>query len=205
MSKPKKKTASRPWPELLFSGLALLLVALSLSTDPGADLKRHAQTLPREPIRGAPLSEAPRRTAPTDPAQQAAFAKDVGEGNAREGFLPVEFSLLAGFQAALGVPLPSAVAALDGQIVTITGYMVPVAFSDDKVSAFVLVRNQLLCCYGQEPRVNEWVFVECAPPVKPLMDEPVQVFGRLRVAPEGKDGELACLYRLQADVVEQMP
>lgn len=213
----RKEPRERPWPEMIFSGLALLLVAFSLSQDPRSDLKRHVQTLARTPeatpapLRGAPLSEPPiggaptPQAAPTDPEQRALFAQDPAGGERRVGYSKVEFGLLAGFKAGVGVPLPSAVAALDGQAVTLTGSMVPVAFRDDKISAFVLVRNQLLCCYGQQPLVNEWVFVECAVPVKPLMEEPVQLFGRLTVEPDVRDDELICLYRMKAEDVQAMP
>lgn len=57
-------------------------------------------------------------------------------------------------------PFPEEIRALDGKTVLIEGYMHPVAYIDDKVSAFVLSRYLPGCCWGDVLVFDEWVQVD---------------------------------------------
>lgn len=54
---------------------------------------------------------------------------------------------------------PDRIRALDGEKVALTGYMIAMRWTKDRVSNFMLVRDLLACCYGGSPEPDEWVDV----------------------------------------------
>jgi hypothetical protein len=61
----------------------------------------------------------------------------------------------------------------------------------------------MVCCFGNVPEINEWVYVRLKAPQRAdqLIDVPVIVFGTLEVGEEIKFGTLANVYRIEADRV----
>lgn len=57
-------------------------------------------------------------------------------------------------------PFPEEIRALDGKRVLIEGYMHPVAYIEDRVSAFVLSRYLPGCCWGDVLVFDEWVQID---------------------------------------------
>lgn len=170
-------------------------------------------------VQGAPIDSKPTpngdrriKVAPTDPEARAALAADVPAPSNKSGFISLSFTRLADFpyetdengKLLPGQELPEHIAALDGQDVAVSGYVVPIEFQEEKVSGLILVRNQLLCCYGEEPRLNEWVFVEADPPVEMITDLPVTLFGKFEASPDEEDGMVISLYRMRAVSQEVM-
>lgn len=161
---------------------------------------------------GNPVAGAALRQAPTDPAAQAAMAVEAPQPLARDGYTAVTFAQLSGFVYEADMDgrltpeshLPEEIAALDKTRVAISGFLVPIEFKEDKVSAMILVRNQLLCCFGQDPKLNEWVFVHIDPPVASIMDVPVTLYGTLYASPDREDDQVVSLYRMQAESMEPM-
>ncbi len=102
------------------------------------------------------------------------------------------------------IPLPAELQALDEQRVQLSGYMVPLDVEGSRIQSFLLVRDQMLCCFGKMPRLNEWVFVEFpkGAGMELPVDEPIQVSGRFRAREEREKGVVMSLYRLQAEKVE---
>ena len=170
-------------------------------------------------VQGAPIDSAPAqpvgpggvRQAPTDPEERAALAVDVPAPTGREGYFSLGFTKLSDFEyntdelgrLESGSKVPSEISSLDGKKVAVSGFMVPIEFQEDKVSAFILVRNQLLCCYGEEPKLNEWMLVEISPPVEMITEVPVTLFGDFEVGPDMEEDMVVSLYRLKADVMEK--
>ena len=131
---------------------------------------------------GAPLdtpveptpNQQNRMIAPTDPQARAALSVEAPKPTDRDGYRSLTFSELASFpyetdmEGALlpGQEIPAEVKALDKSAVALSGYLVPIEYREDKVSGAILVRNQLLCCFGEEPKLNEWVLVSVDPPVQ---------------------------------------
>ncbi len=66
------------------------------------------------------------------------------------------------------------------------------------------MRNQLLCCFGEEPKLNEWILVSADPPVEAKLDVPVTFFGKFEAAPDIEEGQVISLYRLSATAMEAM-
>lgn len=144
-----------------------------------------------------------------------AFAADA-KTTTPAGYEKAGFELLAGYpfipaeldpSAPAGTPPPSgakqippAVKALDGKKVVVTGYMMPTKLEKGFVKEFLLMASAQLCCYGTTPQVNEFIVVKMnASNVKPVMDTPVQFFGKLVVKEMYEDGFLTNIYSLEGE------
>ena len=98
--------------------------------------------------------------------------------------------------------VPPAVQALDGRRIAAVGFMLPFDFKQDGTRHFGLMRNQVGCCFGMAPGLNEWVDVDV--PVKPAlvyMDTPIMVVGKLSIKPIVEAGTTMGLYHLVAESV----
>lgn len=111
----------------------------------------------------------------------------------------VTFDLLSGYDYEKE-PIPELVKSLDGQRVAITGFMLPVDFDGGKVKSFLLLQNQMACCFGMTPKDNEFVYVEMnnGGNTKYMPDWPLTVVGKLEV---GKKLLVNSIYRMEADDV----
>lgn len=80
---------------------------------------------------------------------------------------------------------PQEVQSLDGTEVKIVGYMIPLEWSDKKVTEFMLVRDLASCCFGGIPRPDEWAFVSLpeGQGVEYFVYVPVLVTGTLKLYP----------------------
>lgn len=106
--------------------------------------------------------------------------------------------------AAAAVPkknqIPTDIKALDGRRVTVTGYMIPIGLEDGRTKQFVLVRNLMSCCYGVPPNLNEFVLVTMTSEgVRPVMDVPISLVGKLKVGETYEDNFLVGIYQLDGE------
>ena len=98
--------------------------------------------------------------------------------------------------------IPDNVRALDGRRVRIAGYMLPVKVENGLVKECLLLRNQMMCCYGRRPELNEWVVVRFAGDGVPArMDTPLAFYGTLHVGERFEDHVFTGLYELAADKI----
>jgi hypothetical protein len=209
---------SSPEPVRLALAAALVLGTLAM---PGCQRSQAAVAAPALALQGEAIdspatgpSSAPMgyRQAPNDPTARAKMLVEAPRPLARQGYAPITFADLSGFlydtdrdgKLTPGSRLPEQVKKLDKTRVALSGYMVPIEFKGDKVSSMILVRNQLLCCFGQNPKLNEWAFVNIDPPVDSTMDVPVTLYGILHASPDVDDGEVISLYRMDAQTMEAM-
>ncbi len=93
--------------------------------------------------------------------------------------------------------IPAEIAALDRSEVVVTGYMMPVRMQDGNVAEFLLVSDPMVCCFGADPKVNEWITVRLAEPVAAQMDVPLAFRGELRVGPVLDNGYLTTIYAME--------
>jgi hypothetical protein len=99
-----------------------------------------------------------------------------------------------------GGKIPDAVRALDNQEVAIRGFLLPLKMDNGLTVEFLLLRNQSMCCFGVPPKINEWIEVETpGKGVKPIMDQPLLVMGKLNVGEIRENGSLAGIYKLSAE------
>jgi hypothetical protein len=127
--------------------------------------------------------------------------------NPSEKYRSVTWKDLSGFACPAKVEhidLPAPIRQLDDRSVRLTGYMVPLEMEGSRIESFLLVRDQMLCCFGKMPALNEWVFVEFpkggGQDLK--VDQPIAVSGRFRAREEREKGVVMSLYRLQVEKVE---
>ncbi len=100
--------------------------------------------------------------------------------------------------------IPGAVKELDGRKVMLSGFMMPVKMENGMVTEMLLMRNQMACCYGGVPNMNEWVVVHMGKhPVKALMDTPVFLYGTMKVGTILDNGFVAGIYQMDGVKMEQ--
>lgn len=99
-------------------------------------------------------------------------------------------------------PIPANVRALDGKRVCIAGYMLPIRMENGLVKDFLLLRNQMMCCYGRQPEPNEWVVVKMSGPGVPgKMDTPLSLYGTLHVGEMFENHVFEGLYQLDGEKI----
>lgn len=142
----------------------------------------------------APLANAPAGYTAVGFDKLASFAFDVSDDLLLPGTNAVEVS------ATIDKKIPAPVKALDKQAVALTGFMLPLKVEAGTVTEFLIMRDQSMCCYGTTPKINEWVSVKTVKNgVKPLMDQPVTVIGKLHVGEIRENGYLSGIYQMDAE------
>ncbi|MEC8928810.1 MAG: DUF3299 domain-containing protein [Verrucomicrobiota bacterium] len=130
-----------------------------------------------------------------------------------DGYAVVDFKQLAGFK--YEVPddpitdpkakdilekneIPKPIKKLDKKKIAVTGYMLPLRVENGKITEFLVLRDQSLCCTGAVPKINEWINVRMPKGrgVKPLMDVRVTFFGVFKVGEVLENGYLVGIYEM---------
>jgi hypothetical protein len=176
-----------------------------------------APTRPASEIKGKPIAEA-RATnsiastvATTQPAPASITNATPAEIN---GYTKVGFDKLASFhyvmpdEASPTNPppkdqFPPAIKSLHEKSVALRGFMLPLKIEQGLVTEMLIMKDQSMCCYGSTPKITEWVSVKMAEKgVKPIMDQPVTLFGKLHVGEMRENGYLVGIYELAGDKME---
>ena len=64
----------------------------------------------------------------------------------------------------------------------------------------LIMKDQSVCGYGTTPKITEWESVKMNDKgVKPIMDQPVTMFGKLHVGETRKNGYLVGIYEMAED------
>lgn len=96
--------------------------------------------------------------------------------------------------------IPEAVRAFDRKSVALKGFMLPLKVEGGLVTELLIMRDQSMCCYGAVPKINEWVSVKMTGKgVKPIMDQPITMFGTLHVGEIRENGYLVGIYQLDGE------
>lgn len=101
--------------------------------------------------------------------------------------------------------IPEGVRRLHGRDVLTMGFMLPLNLdSRGRVTSFLLLRDQSLCCFGQMPRVNDYIAVQMkeGKTAPSAADEPILVSGRLEVGAMVEQGLILGIYKMEATLVE---
>jgi hypothetical protein len=102
------------------------------------------------------------------------------------------------------IDVPPSVQAVDGQRISVAGFMIPMTIEKDQVLSFILAQSRMTCCYGVTPKLNQWIYVTMGggKSVEQWMDVPVTVFGTLSVGAKfDTENKGWCLYRMDGDKV----
>lgn len=131
------------------------------------------------------------------------------------GYYKVGFENLASFEYVMpdDVPqgqeppkdqIPPKVKDLNAKPVALRGFMLPLKVEKGLVTEMLLMRDQSMCCFGTAPKINEWVSVKMTEKgVKPVMDTPVTMFGKLQVGEMKENGYLVGIYQLDGEKMEE--
>lgn len=145
----------------------------------------------------------------------AAFALLIGTLVGAQGYQRVDFNALSNYEYELPDPfdptprtllneIPAAVKALNGKLVAIEGFMLPLDLSPEGVSQFMLNASIDMCYFGAPVRMNEWVLVKMKGGKRAKFTHlAINVKGRLEVGEEKRNGRITSLYRLEADSAEE--
>jgi len=102
--------------------------------------------------------------------------------------------------------IPETIKVLDNKKVAVTGYMLPSLLAKDKVKKFILLANQMGCCFGVAPKINQWVEVTMAGNHLADLDPdvPLTVYGTLHVGEElNKKRGVISIYRMEGERVAE--
>ena len=120
-----------------------------------------------------------------------------------DGATRVNFKFLAGFDYEENQTIPEPVNKLNGKIIKIEGFMLPVEFDEGVVNSFLLMTSRMACCFGVMPRINEFIYVVMpkGKSTKFMTDMPISVSGKLEI---GTDNLVGSLYTMEASKVEKV-
>ncbi len=124
---------------------------------------------------------------------------DYSSGGAltdKNGVVEVDFNFLGGYKYGDSEDIPEPVRELDGRMVELSGFMLPVDTRMGEVSSFLILNSRMACCFGVMPRENEFVFAKMqnGETVDYMNDTPVSVSGIFEV---GKENEVSGIYTLK--------
>ena len=143
-----------------------------------------------------------------------AFAMLIGVLVGAQSYQRVDFNKLSNYEYELPDPfdptprtllneVPAAIKALNGKLVSIEGFMLPLDLNPEGVSQFMLNASIDMCYFGAPVRMNEWILVKMKGGRRAKFTHlALNVKGRLEVGEEMKNGRVASLYRLEADSAE---
>ena len=127
-------------------------------------------------------------------------------------YKPINFTKLSNFKYVYPEPgvtkrsksVPAAIRDLDGQKISIQGFMLPYEVDmDGNVKEFSLNGSFDMCYYGAPVEINEWIMVDNAESnVKVKYTHlPIEINGVLEVGEKFKGGKVMSLYRLRLENV----
>ena len=96
--------------------------------------------------------------------------------------------------------IPANVRKFNNTRVALEGFMLPLKVEDSLVTEMLIMRDQSMCCFGSVPKINEWVSIRMTGKgVKPVMDEPVTIYGKLKVGEIRENGYLVGIYEMDGE------
>ncbi|MBT3637819.1 MAG: DUF3299 domain-containing protein [Opitutae bacterium] len=183
-------------PKLIDSGPIPSLLPSPVVVEEGLVVKGKAtRTLP-------PADPPP---AQTEPSEKLPPLKD---GSA---FRPLAFRDMTNFEylvdwetdgkdfdfSAYSKRVPSRLREKSGAKVAVEGFMIPtVVDENNKVKEFLLLPDQMSCCFGKSPEANGWVVVTASNGVEVLMDRIIRVTGTLTVEERWDEEFFVGLYHM---------
>ncbi|MDG1892793.1 MAG: DUF3299 domain-containing protein [Verrucomicrobiota bacterium] len=161
-----------------------------------------------------------KEVSPDEQSTPQPSASEQTESSDTPKYLSVSFERLASFEYRMPEDMVEPIADEDGKVyenqipekilglnlkeVSLKGFMLPLKVEKGLVTEMLIMRDQSMCCYGTVPKINEWVSVRMQEEgVKPIMDEPVTVFGTLKVGEVLENGYLVGIYEMNGKSMEK--
>ena len=96
--------------------------------------------------------------------------------------------------------VPKRLRSKTGANVAVEGFMLPtVVDENNKVKEFLLLPDQMSCCFGQTPEANGWVVVSARDGVEVLMDQIIRATGTLTVEERWDEEFFVGLFHLDCE------
>jgi hypothetical protein len=95
--------------------------------------------------------------------------------------------------------IPASVKAWSGKGALVTGFMLPTKLDNGLATEFLLMANQMACCYGAVPNMNDWVIVRIPKGTPIIQDVPIAFHGKFKVGAMFDSGYMTGIYELDAD------
>ena len=87
-----------------------------------------------------------------------------------------------------------------GKTVAVEGFMLPTVVDENNmVKEFLLLPDQMSCCFGKSPEANGWVVVSSSDGIEVLMDQIIRVNGNLTVEERWDEEFFVGLYHLDCE------
>jgi hypothetical protein len=193
-------------------GVAAIIVAALAGCSQQNDFQ---PAKPVAEIKGKPIAEA----ASTNAQTVAVIAQPPNNATNSDpaeidGYAKVGFDKLASFHYVMpdeasptNQPpkdqFPPAIKSLHDKPIALRGFMLPLKIEQGLVTEMLVMKDQSMCCFGTTPKITEWVSVKMNEKgVKPIMDQPVTLFGKLHVGEMRENGYLVGIYEMAGDKME---
>ncbi len=95
--------------------------------------------------------------------------------------------------------IPSIVKGWSGKKALVTGFMLPTKLDNGKAVEFLLMPNQMACCYATVPNMNDWIIVKSPKGVPITQDVPISFRGMFKVRATFENGYMTGIYELSAE------
>jgi hypothetical protein len=204
MKTPKTKNRRGAWLNVAMVGA--VVVGLSLGV-----FQLLPESHPMRALRG--VSEQADQVPEPGPVQKTSLAAEVHQ--------PLTFNMLTSYpfrepnwakmddpayitSLKLDEQISPQIQALNGKKVEIEGFMLPLDMSEGNLRTFMLLKDQMACCFGNIPRLNEWVYVR-VPKDKKIsihQDVPITLFGTLQVGAKFEGEVITGIYHLELDQIQ---
>ena len=98
--------------------------------------------------------------------------------------------------------VPITVRQMDGLAAAVEGFMIPTVVNEENmVTEFLLLPDQMSCCFGKAPEANGWVVVTAPKGVEIMMDRIIRVTGTLAVEEKWDEEFFVGLYHMTCDKI----
>jgi hypothetical protein len=199
-----------PGPTALLLATALALAGCSEKHAPAATAASGAEspTATKDALAAAPAQQPDQSAADPEASAKSAAAESAaaptlpgGRGTSDITFDTIKFTMEKAepFRSEMLTP---AIRALDGRRIRVRGYMLP-SFQQSGITQFVLVRDNLQCCFGPGAALYDCIVVEMAAgkstdyKVQPVAVEGTFSLSELR----DPDGKHLAIYHLTGEAV----
>ena len=163
---------------------------VELPFPPGSD--PNASNVPEPVVSNLPPLPKGSGYAPLSFASMSKFAYEVDWE--KDG---IKFDL-----SAFARRVPVTVRQMDGLAAAVEGFMIPTVVNEDnKVTEFLLLPDQMSCCFGKAPEANGWVVVTAPKGVEIMMDRIIRVTGTMAVEEKWDEEFFVGLYHMTCDKI----
>ena len=77
--------------------------------------------------------------------------------------------------------------------------MLPTKLENGKATDFLIMANQMACCFGTVPNMNDWVIVRMPQGVAVIQDIPIAFYGTIKVGAMYENGYMTGIYEMDAE------